>query len=239
MEVGRVGELGLSALVHVLMNKTCPQEKDCAPAPTPLPLMTLYHQAKTVLVLLMRYRNAQGFLIVQVRTKTHWWHYLLHSGWLRFTFSSVDGNWGVWFPPGPCSVSCGEGLQLSSRRCDNPSPTYGGKQCEGQSTRTSVCNSPCPGKTQSQATFKLWPSNADLMWIAFRLSVHGHWTGWSNWDECSSSCIQPNGGSFRTRRRSCSNPVPSLNPPGNECQGEDSQTEHCNHLPHCPGMPDH
>ncbi|PWA30115.1 hypothetical protein CCH79_00009766 [Gambusia affinis] len=120
----------------------------------------------------------------------------------------VDGNWGNWFPPAQCSVSCGEGLQLSFRQCDNPSPQYGGKYCEGPSTRTSVCKSPCP--------------------------VHGVWSGWSNWGDCSSTCIPPGRASLRTRHRSCSNPAPSLNPPGNECQGDNSQTEHCNHLPHCP-----
>ncbi|XP_035990446.1 properdin [Fundulus heteroclitus] len=120
----------------------------------------------------------------------------------------VDGNWGYWFPPGPCSVTCGEGLQLSIRRCDSPSPRYGGKLCEGPSTQSSVCKSPCP--------------------------VHGFWSGWSNWGDCSSSCIPPRGESFRTRHRSCSNPAPSLNPPGNGCQGDDSDRENCNHLPHCP-----
>ncbi|XP_008432966.1 properdin [Poecilia reticulata] len=120
----------------------------------------------------------------------------------------VDGNWGFWFPPGPCSVSCGEGLKMSFRRCDSPSPKYGGKHCEGPSTQSSVCSSPCP--------------------------VHGVWSGWSNWGDCSSSCIPPGRASLRTRHRSCSNPAPSLNPPGNECQGDNSQTEHCNHLPHCP-----
>ncbi|MED6255477.1 hypothetical protein ATANTOWER_010375, partial [Ataeniobius toweri] len=120
----------------------------------------------------------------------------------------VDGNWGNWLPPGPCSVSCGEGLQLSLRRCDNPSPKYGGKLCEGPSTHSSVCKSPCP--------------------------VHGFWSGWSNWGDCSSSCLLPNRGSVRTRHRSCSNPAPSLNPPGNGCQGDDSQNENCNHMPNCP-----
>ncbi|MEQ2178985.1 hypothetical protein GOODEAATRI_019821 [Goodea atripinnis] len=120
----------------------------------------------------------------------------------------VDGNWGNWLPPGPCSVSCGEGLQLSLRRCDNPSPKYGGKLCEGPSTQSSVCKSPCP--------------------------VHGFWSGWSNWGDCSSSCLLPNRSSVRTRHRSCSNPAPSLNPPGNGCQGDDSQYENCNHMPHCP-----
>ncbi|XP_038149485.1 properdin-like [Cyprinodon tularosa] len=118
----------------------------------------------------------------------------------------VDGNWGPWLQPGPCSVTCGEGLQLESRRCENPSPKYGGKMCEGASTRSTVCKSPCP--------------------------VDGFWAGWSNWGECSSTCISPSRDTFRTRHRSCSNPAPSINPPGKRCEGDDSEKTNCN-LPHC------
>lgn len=57
----------------------------------------------------------------------------------------MDGSWGAWSPPGKCSSSCGEGLQLSVRTCDRPAPKYGGGFCAGPSARTSVCQSPCPG----------------------------------------------------------------------------------------------
>ncbi|XP_074553123.1 properdin-like [Halichoeres trimaculatus] len=119
----------------------------------------------------------------------------------------VHGNWGAWLPAGPCSVTCGEGLQLSNRICDNPAPQYGGRPCDGPSTQSSICQSPCP--------------------------VDGSYTGWSNWGECSSSCIPQSSVPTRTRHRTCSNPSPSSNPPGRSCQGEDRQTDHCNHLPHC------
>ncbi|XP_044187663.1 properdin-like isoform X1 [Thunnus albacares] len=120
----------------------------------------------------------------------------------------VDGSWGAWSAPGKCSVSCGEGLQLSTRTCNQPAPKYGGRFCDGPSTRSSVCQSTCP--------------------------VDGFWTGWSSWGECSASCIPQGPAPIRRRHRSCSNPAPSSSPPGRHCQGDDSQTENCNHLPHCP-----
>ncbi|XP_041847336.1 properdin-like [Melanotaenia boesemani] len=120
----------------------------------------------------------------------------------------VDGKWGAWLPLGPCSVTCGQGLQLSNRKCENPVPEYGGKYCEGESTKTSVCHSPCP--------------------------VHGVWTNWSNWSECSAACILQGEIPKRTRRRSCTNPAPSSNPAGQPCNGEDSQVEDCTRLPYCP-----
>ncbi|XP_053195025.1 properdin-like [Scomber japonicus] len=119
----------------------------------------------------------------------------------------VDGSWGAWSPPGKCSASCGEGLQLSIRACDSPAPKYGGRFCEGQSAQSSKCLSVC--------------------------AVDGSWSGWSSWGECSSSCVSVDRPPLRTRHRSCSNPPPSSSPPGKGCHGDDSQTENCNHLPHC------
>uniref|UniRef100_A0A3Q0SYC7 Complement factor properdin n=1 Tax=Amphilophus citrinellus TaxID=61819 RepID=A0A3Q0SYC7_AMPCI len=119
-----------------------------------------------------------------------------------------DGNWGAWAPFGQCSVSCGVGLQLSLRMCDSPTPKYGGKLCDGPSTRSTICQSPCP--------------------------VDGFWSGWSSWGECSESCISQGRAVRRTRQRSCSNPAPSSNPPGQDCQGHSHQTENCDHLPFCP-----
>ncbi|XP_072219621.1 properdin-like [Leuresthes tenuis] len=120
----------------------------------------------------------------------------------------VDGKWGAWSPYGLCSVSCGEGLQLSNRKCDNPAPKYGGKICEGPSTQSRVCQSPCP--------------------------VHGFWSGWSNWGDCSASCISEGQKlPTRTRRRSCSNPAPSSSPPGQACPGQANEVSNCEFLAHC------
>ncbi|XP_024120845.1 properdin [Oryzias melastigma] len=120
----------------------------------------------------------------------------------------MNGNWGEWSQPGPCSVTCGEGLQLSIRKCDNPAPKYGGEYCKGTSSRSTVCQSSCP--------------------------VHGFWSGWSNWGDCSSSCHLDSKLATRTRQRFCSNPSPSVNPPGQSCPDQNSQSEICNDLPFCP-----
>ncbi|KAM9780625.1 properdin-like [Neosynchiropus ocellatus] len=120
----------------------------------------------------------------------------------------VDGNWGAWSPPGPCSTTCGEGLQLSNRQCDSPAPKYGGKVCEGPSTETSVCKSKCP--------------------------VDGFWSGWSNWGECSTSCVPQGGAVVRKRHRFCSNPAPSTDPPGRSCHGDHADAQPCLNVPPCP-----
>ncbi|XP_020781472.1 properdin [Boleophthalmus pectinirostris] len=116
---------------------------------------------------------------------------------------AVDGGWGPWLDPGPCSVPCGEGLQLSRRSCDQPPPQYGGRYCEGPSTRSSVCSSPCP--------------------------VPNFWTGWSQWSECSGTCV-PDGGMapHRSRSRVC------ISPSGTGmCEGPNHERGPCPGLNYC------
>ncbi|KAH0623266.1 hypothetical protein JD844_031376 [Phrynosoma platyrhinos] len=64
----------------------------------------------------------------------------------------VDGNWGKWGPYGQCSRTCGGGVQLAKRECDNPSPINEGKYCEGLRVKYRSCGlDPCsdsvPGKS--------------------------------------------------------------------------------------------
>ena len=53
---------------------------------------------------------------------------------------------GEWTGFGPCSVTCGVGVQTRERKCDNPAPQYGGANCEGEAKEEKSCNEkPCPG----------------------------------------------------------------------------------------------
>lgn len=62
----------------------------------------------------------------------------------------VDGRWGKWGPFGSCSRSCGGGVQLSKRECNNPLPSNGGKFCQGVRVKYRSCNlHPCPDTGKS------------------------------------------------------------------------------------------
>ncbi|XP_055304525.1 A disintegrin and metalloproteinase with thrombospondin motifs 7 [Sitodiplosis mosellana] len=57
----------------------------------------------------------------------------------------IDGQWGNWTEYSECSRTCGGGVSIASRECDNPRPENGGAFCVGERIRYKVCKSdPCP-----------------------------------------------------------------------------------------------
>ena len=65
--------------------------------------------------------------------------------------SIVDGGWSNWVT-GLCSKTCGGGNRRITRKCNNPKPSCGGKQCEGNSYHVypGKCNDfCCPGKSMN------------------------------------------------------------------------------------------
>lgn len=58
---------------------------------------------------------------------------------------AVPGDWGNWTEWSECSRTCGSGISIQSRVCDNPPPANGGMFCIGERTRYKTCNTdPCP-----------------------------------------------------------------------------------------------
>ncbi|XP_071191355.1 A disintegrin and metalloproteinase with thrombospondin motifs 9-like [Salvelinus alpinus] len=58
--------------------------------------------------------------------------------------TSVDGAWGGWSPFGSCSRTCGGGIKIAVRECNQPVPKNGGKYCVGRRMKFRSCNSePC------------------------------------------------------------------------------------------------
>ncbi|XP_071176381.1 thrombospondin-1-like [Mytilus edulis] len=53
---------------------------------------------------------------------------------------AVNGNWGPWSIYGPCSVTCGEGVQERTRLCNDPTPVGDGEPCDGVDASSKSCN---------------------------------------------------------------------------------------------------
>ncbi|GBP07978.1 Macrophage colony-stimulating factor 1 receptor [Eumeta japonica] len=70
------------------------------------------------------------------------------KGWLLWTVNCappdidsapVDGGWSQW-SEWHCSVTCGKGIGMRTRTCDNPKPNIFGKMCEGSALDTGPCS---------------------------------------------------------------------------------------------------
>ncbi|KAJ3584394.1 hypothetical protein NHX12_014889 [Muraenolepis orangiensis] len=68
----------------------------------------------------------------------------------RLYSASNHGSWSSWGGWGSCSRSCGSGVQLAQRLCNNPPPRNNGRYCTGKRTVHRSCNvTPCPASAKS------------------------------------------------------------------------------------------
>uniref|UniRef100_H3D7B4 ADAM metallopeptidase with thrombospondin type 1 motif, 13 n=1 Tax=Tetraodon nigroviridis TaxID=99883 RepID=H3D7B4_TETNG len=61
----------------------------------------------------------------------------------------VHGSWSSWSQFSPCSRTCGGGITHRTRKCTNPRPAFGGKDCEGTDVEAELCHQQrCENRTQ-------------------------------------------------------------------------------------------
>ncbi|KAK7077865.1 Semaphorin-5A [Halocaridina rubra] len=127
------------------------------------------------------------------------------SSWLQEvmdcprTSDPVDGGWGRWSTWSTCKQEGNsDSCMCRHRACDSPTPARGGNDCNGANTEVTNC------------------------------TVHGGWTAWSSWSQCSATC----GIAVKTRRRTCSNPEPRHG--GRVCVGQERTEIYCHSLARCP-----
>ncbi|KAM9858177.1 hemicentin-1 [Aulostomus maculatus] len=59
----------------------------------------------------------------------------------------INGGYSNWEEWGPCSSTCGQGIQERIRLCNNPEPSNGGRSCSGPSINSRQCHAGlCPGE---------------------------------------------------------------------------------------------
>jgi hypothetical protein len=66
--------------------------------------------------------------------------------------SLVNGGYSNWTLSEPCSVSCGDDVEIWRRFCNNSEPKYGGRNCSGLGISTEFRNcsrKPCPSKAKT------------------------------------------------------------------------------------------
>ena len=66
----------------------------------------------------------------------------------------VDGQWSEWSSWSSCTKTCGGGEATRTRECNNPTPTNGGSDCDGNSQDIEECMvEACPGNILSLSLF--------------------------------------------------------------------------------------
>ncbi|XP_076085387.1 sushi, von Willebrand factor type A, EGF and pentraxin domain-containing protein 1-like [Mytilus galloprovincialis] len=87
---------------------------------------------------------------------------------------NLDGAWGEWNDWSPCSATCGDGIETSTRTCTSPPPEGEGSICQGEGAKTQSCNlMDCK-----------WPSNANTEFCTSKAAG-----SYANPDDCTSYYI--------------------------------------------------
>ncbi|KAK0151269.1 Semaphorin-5B [Merluccius polli] len=111
--------------------------------------------------------------------------------------SGGGAGWSSWETWSTCSQSCSKGYRTRRRSCGGPEGKSAPAACRGSPVEYQDCNvQACP--------------------------VHGAWSCWSSWSQCSVGC----GGGHYQRTRSCNSPSPANK--GDICIGLHTEEALCN-----------
>lgn len=82
--------------------------------------------------------------------------------------AGIPGEWGNWTDWTSCSRSCGGGVQIAERDCNNPAPQNNGLYCIGDRKKVKVCSTDsCPSnsipfRAEQCSKFDVIPKNGKL-----------------------------------------------------------------------------
>ena len=134
-------------------------------------------------------------------------------------FSIVNGGYSPWSKWTKCSVTCGNGHEYRSRKCNKPTPQNGGADCSlmGDPTDIKACvMEPCPTERKYKNQFKadLCSGRTYILFLIIAPNIPPE----KGWNLCSKSCgggiqwrnIELGNGKTKNETRMCaSDPCPS------------------------------
>ncbi|KAM9324233.1 A disintegrin and metalloproteinase with thrombospondin motifs 13 [Gastrophryne carolinensis] len=120
--------------------------------------------------------------------------------------SVVHGVWSSWSTFSSCSRSCGGGVIIRRRQCNNPRPAFGGQDCKGSALEAKMCNMQVCGSTQLDfMTEQCAATDRKPLVLSPGVSSYYHWTAASGfahgkWDSLCQHMCRAQGMNFMVRR---------------------------------------
>nr|XP_015827628.2 hemicentin-1 [Nothobranchius furzeri] len=127
---------------------------DCPVQGDPSPVLRWLRNGKPLIRLLRMQTLHNGSLVIYSITTSDEGEYQCvaesEAGTAERTITlkvQINGGYSNWEDWGPCSSTCGQGVQERIRLCNNPEPANGGRSCSGPSTDSRKCQTGlCPGE---------------------------------------------------------------------------------------------
>ncbi|XP_071980737.1 A disintegrin and metalloproteinase with thrombospondin motifs 13 isoform X2 [Engystomops pustulosus] len=118
--------------------------------------------------------------------------------------SVVHGVWSSWSSFTSCSRSCGGGVIVRKRQCNNPRPAFGGRNCEGPSLQAEMCNTEACVTTQVQfMTEQCSATDVKPLFLSQGQASYYHWTsvaGFAQGDTLCQHMCRAQGQNFMVKR---------------------------------------
>ncbi|XP_060697217.1 A disintegrin and metalloproteinase with thrombospondin motifs 13 [Hemiscyllium ocellatum] len=116
----------------------------------------------------------------------------------------VHGSWSSWSAFSSCSRSCGGGIILRHRRCNNPRPAFGGHKCKGVDMEAIMCNTqPCQGTQLDFMATQCSDTNSQPLYHSSSVPVYYRWQpalGYAKGYELCKHMCRAEGKSFMVSR---------------------------------------
>nr|XP_015827622.2 A disintegrin and metalloproteinase with thrombospondin motifs 13 [Nothobranchius furzeri] len=118
----------------------------------------------------------------------------------------VNGSWSSWSEFSSCSRTCGGGVTLRARQCNNPRPAFGGNDCDGSDIEAELCHQqPCEDTQQDFMAEQCSQTDSIPLYLQPKMASFYKWIpalGFVKGDEqCKYMCLS-DGESFMVSRGS-------------------------------------
>ncbi len=139
---------------------------------------------------------------------------------------AINGGWSAWSDWDNCTrCAIQNGILFRYRYCNNPLPSNGGLSCNGSTFDHKLCSNFLQCSMYRfflLFIFSIVFNDKEGCFYFLFLGVDGNWSAWSNFSDCSPSCLI----GIKTRYRTCTNPAPQY--AGRPCVGTDVDFVICN-----------